>query len=439
MPKPITAAIVGAGHRSLTYAGYAQEHPEQLRIVAVADPDPVRRQMAASRFNIASDRQFETAEELAQRPQLADAVINGTMDSQHVATAVPLLEAGYHMLLEKPVATSEGELWQLAAAAKRTHRKLMVCHVLRYAPFYQAVYQQVRTGVLGEILNLQTVEHVSYHHMAVGFVHGKWNRQDRGGSSLLLAKCCHDLDLLVWLKGHQAAPRQVSSFGARQFFREEHAPPESGTRCLVDCPLEASCTYSARKLYLNHPQRWAFYVWGAHEDASNPGGQLSSEDQDRLLREDSPFGRCIWKCDNDVVDHQSVLIQYADGATATHNLIGGASRPTRTLHILGSEGELQGCFEDARFTLRRPDPRPGHEYAQQVIDTSAYADVHGAGGGHGGGDLRLVADFLDCLHDRPTDGTRTSLEQSLLSHLVGFRADAAMQQGCIQQVPLPQD
>ena len=210
---PVTAVIVGAGHRAVTYAAYSEQRPDRLRIVGVADPSELRRRRAAERFGVPESRRFASAEELAARPRFADAAINGTMDRLHVPTSVPLLDAGYHLLLEKPFATGKDEMRTLVEAAARGGSHVMVCHVLRYTPFYRAIKERVAAGVIGDLVSVQTVEHVSYHHMAVGFVRGKWRRADTG-SSMLMAKCCHDLDLIVWMKAG-SMPVAVSSFGSQ--------------------------------------------------------------------------------------------------------------------------------------------------------------------------------------------------------------------------------
>ncbi len=421
--KPITAVIVGAGHRALTYASYAEQHPDELQIVGVADLLERRRRQVAARFGLPANRCFATAEELAAQPRFADFVINGTMDHQHVPTSLPLLAAGYHILLEKPFATSPSEMWQLARAAKEHDRHVVICHVLRYAPFYVAIRQRVQAGEIGDILNVQTVEHVSYHHMAVGFVRGKWNKRSYCQSSMLMAKCCHDLDLIAWMKSG-IAPRSVASFGSNYQFRADKAPLGAGTRCLVDCPIEADCLYSARKHYIDHPHRWSFYVWDTLEHLENP----TLDDKIASLKGDNPYGRCVWKCDNDVVDHQSLVIEFADGATATHNMIGGTARPTRSIHLVGTHGEIQGVLEDSSFVVRHIDPRPGHEYTEETVDLRVGGDMHGAFGGHAGGDLRLVADFVKVVRGEPPSISTTTLADSINGHLIGFAADLAMEQ-----------
>lgn len=427
--QPLTAIIVGAGNRALTYASYALKHPDLLRIVDVADPVERRRLQAAKLYGLSPDACFTSAAELAKGGKRADVVINGTMDREHVPTSVPLLEAGYDLLLEKPFATNEDEVWQLASTARQHGNTVVICHVLRYTPFYRAIRQRLAQNAIGRVLNIQTTEHISYHHMAVAFIRGKWGNRERSGSSLLMAKCCHDMDLLAWMKSG-VAPRAVSSFGSLMYFRPERAPAGAGTRCLVDCPLEPECLYSAKKHYIDHPQRWRYYVWQELEHIRDP----TIEQKIESLKHSNPYGRCVWQCDNDVVDHQSVMVEFADGSTATHNMVGGAARPARSIHILGTHGEIEGIFEDSKFVVRSIDPRPGHEYSEEVVDLNVSGDMHGAFDGHGGGDLRLVEDFVRVLRGEAPSLSTTTLDDSINGHLIGFCADRAMEEKQVVEV-----
>ena len=256
--KPLTAVLVGLGHRALLYGSYALNHPDELTVVGLADPDRGRLERAAAMFVIPPERRFQTSEELAAQPRFADAAINGTMDRQHVPTTLPLLHAGYHILLEKPISPDQQELLHLLSVTRETQRVLMICHVLRYAPFYVAVRERVLNGEIGEIVSINSTERVSYHHMAVGFVRGKWRKRAES-NPMLLAKCCHDLDLICWMKSG-IEPRHVASHGNLMIFRPEKAPPGSGTRCLVDCQIESTCPYSARKYYVEQG-RGCFCAW----------------------------------------------------------------------------------------------------------------------------------------------------------------------------------
>jgi predicted dehydrogenase len=418
---PVTAIIVGAGHRSLIYASYAETYPDQLQITGIVEPDPVRRSLTAKRFNISDENCFESVEHLVHGSKIADAVINGTMDELHVKTTMPLLKAGYDILLEKPIATSEDDMLQLYQAANGYNRRVMICHVLRYAPFYSEIRKTVAAGEIGTVINIQTAEHVSYHHMAVSYIRGKWNSLESCKSSMLLAKCCHDLDIIAWMSG--AKPVKVSSFGSLTQFKPENAPEGSGYRCLDDCKIEAACTYSARKHYLEQG-RWGSYVWNNDHLGVNP----TDEEKINVLRTSSPYGRCVWHCDNDVVDHQSVIVEFEDGCTVTHNMIGATSRPCRTIHIIGTQGEIHGVLEDGYFSIRHPDVRAGHEYSERQIHVNVTNDSHG------GGDWRLVEDFVSVMRGEAPSISSTSLEKSIRGHQIGFAAEKSRLEGRVVDI-----
>lgn len=425
--KPITAIIVGAGHRSFVYSELAKTNPEMLKIVGVADPNPIRRKKAMDYFGFKEDMCFENAEELAKKGKLADTVINGTMDEQHLETAVPLLDAGYDMLLEKPFAPNEEEMRQIVNCAKKNNSKVMICHVLRYTPFYYAIKERIVNGEIGDIINIQTTEHVSYHHLSTSYIRGKWANSDKCHTSMLLAKCCHDLDIIMWMMS-ETKPKQISSFGGKFQFKPENAPKEAGTICMKDCPLVDTCVYSTKRLYIDHPDRWAFYVWDALEGKKN----ISIEDKIALMKSDSPYARCIYKCDNNVVDHQSVLINFESGATGTHNMVGGSAEPRREIHIIGTKGEIFGNFEESKFTVLKIDPSPdahNEECDVEEVDLRVTGDMVGAYGGHGGGDERLAADFVKFIRGEKPSLACTSIFDSVAGHLSVYLADKSRENG----------
>ncbi len=417
MTKKLTAVLVGLGHRTRLYGSYALYHPDELEIVGLADPNAERLARAASVFDIPPERCFESAEALAARPAFADAAINGTMDRLHVPTTLPLLQAGYHVLLEKPIAPSRSELLKLLATARETKRTLMICHVLRYAPFYVAIRRHVLDGTIGEVISIQTSERVSYHHMATAFVRGKWRRRDES-NPMLLAKCCHDLDLLCWFKSG-TRPLRVASYGDLTYFRPEKAPPGAGTRCLVDCQIEPECPYSAKKIYVERGL-WSFYAWESLEERE----PLTVADKLESLRTDNPYGRCVWHCDNDVVDHQTVIAEFADGTTATHIMSCGTARAARTIHLVGTAGEIEGVMEEGTFVIRHPSIA-GHDrptYREEQVKVNVTADMHG------GGDMRLVQDFVAVLRGESPSISTTSIEDSIYGHLIAYAADESMRQ-----------
>lgn len=432
MSKQITAIIVGAGHRALLYSLYALQHPEELKIVGVADPDPIRRRKTAEMHNFGEEMCFASAEDLVSRPKLSDAVINGTMDTQHIPTSLPLLRRGYDMLLEKPFAVNETEMWQLQKVAQETGRKVMICHVLRYAPFYAAIKERLLSGEIGDVINIQCTEHVSYHHLAVSFVRGKWGNEEKCGAPMLLAKCCHDMDLIMWLMSG-IAPRRVCSFGSDFQFDPAKKPEGAGKRCLADCKIEADCPYSARKHYIDHPDRWAFYVWDCLEHLASP----TIEDKVRSLKTDNIHGRCMWDCEHTVVDHQSVLIDFTNGATATLNMIGGASKPERNIHIIGTRGEIKGVFDDSVFVVRKLDNASEQGWTEETVDLKIGGDKSGMTGSHGGGDLRLVEDFVRVLQGQAPSISCTTINDSINGHLAVFRAERSRKTGQVVSMEEP--
>lgn len=425
--KPVTAVIVGAGHRAFVYSELAKTNPELLKIVGVADPNPVRRKKAMEYFGFSEDMCFNSAQALAEKGRLADAVINGTMDEQHLETAIPLLNAGYDMLLEKPFAVCEEDMRQIVDCAKKNNSKVMICHVLRYTPFYYAIKERIVNGEIGDIINIQMTEHVSYHHLSTSYIRGKWANSDKCHTTMLLAKCCHDIDLMMWFMS-ETKPVSISSFGSKFQFKPENAPANAGTICMKDCPLVDECVYSTKRLYIDHPDRWSFYVWDALEGIENP----TIDDKIALMKTDNPYARCIYKCDNNVVDHQSVLVNFASGATGTHNMVGGSAEPRRNIHIIGTKGEIFGNFEESKFTVLKINPSPdahNEECDVEEIDLRVTGDMVGAYGGHGGGDERLAEDFVKFIRGEQPSLACTSIFDSVAGHLCVYLADKSRENG----------
>lgn len=417
-PTPLRVILVGAGHRTMIYGGYAHAAPDRMRVVGVVDPDPIRREQAAVAFDIPPEAQWADIAEAPDAGRIASAAINGTMDRVHVATTIELLDKGYDVLLEKPIGTSAEEMLALADAAERTGGHVHVCHVLRHAPFYRRVRELLLDGAVGRIINIQMAENVAYDHMAVSYVRGSFSKASRSGSTMLLAKSCHDLDLMTWMMSG-VAPLRTTSVGSRMFFREENAPVGSGTRCLTDCAIEANCAYSAKRNYVDNGW-WPFYAWQSIEHL---GPEPTDEQKLESLRGDNPYGRCVWRTDTDLVDHQVVTVEFADGATGSLSMIGNAALPSRTIHIVGTDGELFGELHSGEITVRRI-PAGGPERA--LVEAHVVADGDDM---HGGGDLRLVADFVSVLAGEPPSLSTTTLTDSLNGHLIGFAAERARHEG----------
>lgn len=417
--KPVTAIIVGAGHRSMIYGGYSLKHPDELKIVGVAEPDEIARNICKEKFNIPDNMCFGSAEELAEHDRLADAVINGTMDKYHVPTSVPLLKKGYDMLLEKPFACSETELELLENTVKKYRNKVMICHVLRYSVFYKKIHDIISSGKIGSIISINTIEDVSYHHYVTSYVRGKWRNSDECGTSMLLAKCCHDIDLMIWMTGVDVKPLSVSSYGSNIYYNRNNAPKNSGERCMVDCPLNKTCPLSCEKIYLEIPFKWDWYVWQDMMDAPQ-------EEKLNYLKYKSPYGRCAFKCDNNVVDHQSLIVNFSTGALGIHTLNTNTAYSKRIIRIIGTKGQIEGEFENQRIKLSVIDPTKESDHLEENFDLS---DVASAFKNHGGGDVLLVSDFVKYIRGEEVSSSCTSLEDSLSGHRVIFAADKSMKLG----------
>ncbi|MGW0484400.1 Gfo/Idh/MocA family protein [Nonomuraea sp. NPDC003214] len=398
----VTLAVVGAGSRGTAYARHAVDSG-LARVVAVADPVASRR----DRFPGAAP--YGDWRELAALPRQADAVIIATQDRDHVEPAVRFAELGYDILLEKPMAVSEDDCRAIVAAAERSEAIFAVCHVLRYTPYTRALKALLDAGRIGEIVSVQHLEPVGWWHQAHSYVRGNWRRADES-TFMLLAKSCHDLDWLVHLMGRQV--RRVSSFGGLKHFRPENRPAGATARCL-DCPAEPGCPYSARRIYLPlaGQDRWPLSV--LTDDVSEQGVL-------EALRT-GPYGRCVYDCDNDVVDHQVVNMEFEGGATASFTMTGFTPAAHRQTRIFGTRGSIEGDGE----LLTVHDFVTGRA---ETVDTRATGDGTAAGG-HGGGDEGLVRAFLAAVSSRDRTPILSSPGESLHSHLIAWAAERSRLDG----------
>lgn len=420
MSRQISVILLGAGNRANIYASVSLNEPEMMKVVGIVDPDPVRRELMQRRYCVPLENCFEDVSELVKREKFADAVINGTMDHLHVKTSIPVLEKGYDLLLEKPFAVNEEEMDQLRACAQKYGSRVVIGHVLRYTDFYRAIKNHVLAGEIGKIISIETCEHVKYHHMAVSYVRGKWRSEKLCFAPMLLAKSCHDMDILLWMMS-ETKPVSVASFGGDFQFGPERKPKGAGTKCLVDCPYGETCRFSAKSNYLS-VDRWKQYVWKSLESE----GELTAERKETSLRTDNPYGRCVWDFERDGnVDHQTVIVNFANGATGTFSMIGGSAKAERNIHIVGTKGEIKGTFEDSRYVVRTMTPTARSGYTETEYDLKITGDMIGANGGHGGGDKKLVLDFLDYLNGEEPSVSCATLEDSVISHRIVFKAEEA--------------
>ncbi|MBR6164949.1 MAG: Gfo/Idh/MocA family oxidoreductase [Clostridia bacterium] len=400
--------LIGAGQRGMIYARTA--HAKGHEIAAVAEKDPVRRNTAAAEFGIPAARSFASGAELLAQPRMGEAAIIATMDRDHFREAVPAMEKGYHLLLEKPISPLPEETLAIERTAERTGRHVSVCHVLRYSPFFREIRNVITSGRIGRVITIQHNENIGNYHIAHSFVRGNWRRSDLS-SPLIMQKSCHDMDLLVWLAGSKCS--SVASFGDLTYFRAENAPEGSAERC-CDCSLRDSCRFSAYRCYLPLAGSW-------------PAAVLTEDQSEEGLREairTGPYGRCVYRCDNNVCDHQVTILKFENGITATFNLSGFTNRMTRTMKIMGEDGEIRASEAENVIEITRFSANATEKNGSEVIRPELVPS------GHSGGDSGIVDDFLSMLEGKHSESA-TEIHESVESHMMACAAEQARLTGAV--------
>jgi len=408
--EPLEAVLIGAGNRGrFTYAAYARRHPGRLRLVALAEPDPVRRRTVGDELGLPEEARLADWREALARPGRARAAIVATGDTLHVGPALAAFDAGLHVLLEKPIALSPAECVRVVEAAERSGLLLQISHVLRYAPFYTAVRRTIESGSLGDLVAVDMKEHVAHWHMTHSYVRGKFRRRSLA-APLLLAKCCHDLDLLAWFADRPA--RRVSSFGSLDHYRAGRAPAGAPTRCTDGCPVQSRCPHDAVRFYAGPDDALAsMWPWSDVSPDASRSARL------RAL-ETGPYGRCVYHCDNDVSDRQVVITEFDDGLAASFTVHGHGTHESRTLRLTGTLGELRGVLHRGVLEVTRHG-------SLEVERIEVPADPLG----HFGGDAGLLDHFTDVASRDAVSEARTSGRIALESHLLGFAAERARERG----------
>jgi predicted dehydrogenase len=409
MNYPVELALLGAGSRgTFAYGGYALAHPHLVRFVAVAEPDRARRERFAAEHGIPPERCFASWQDLLARPQLARALVNATMDRNHVASTLAALAAGYDVLLEKPMATTPDDCVRLVRAAEASGRLLQICHVMRYTLFWGRLHEILQSGRLGKIINIDHRENVAFWHQAHSFVRGNWGNSDTS-APMILAKCCHDMDILYWNMGLPV--RRLSAFGRLSHFRPENAPAGAPARCTDGCPAAEACPYYAPRLYLRADTSWP---------VSAISTDLSMEGRLRALRE-GPYGRCIYHCDNNVVDHHVVNMEFESDATLTFTMQGHSYNNVRTMRYDGTKATLRASEAANEITI--------YDHLTGTEETIRPGEVEG---GHGGGDTGVMNAFVATLAQ--STPVLTSARASLESHLMAFAAEQARTSGAMMDM-----
>lgn len=412
MSKKLKVALAGLGSRGKdTYAPTAKLFPDKMEIVAIADIDAAKVEEVAKEYHIPEEMCFSSAEELIAQEKLADIMFITTQDKQHVEQAIPALKKGYHLLLEKPISPKPEECREIVKVAKEYNRQVIVCHVLRYTPIYSKLKDVLDSGGIGEVVSVMSIENVGYWHQAHSFVRGNW-RNSETTSPMILQKCCHDMDLLLWLTGKTC--ESVSSFGDTYLFKKECAPEGAALRCMDGCKAKENCPYDAEKIYLEHHRigaKTGYKEWPLDVLTLHPSVETITE-----AIKTGPYGRCVYHCDNNVVDHQVVNLKMTDGTTISHTMCGFTATGSRYAKFMGTKGEIIADMTENTIKITVFGQKD-----TEVIDISKIASDFS---GHGGGDNRMVEEFLDMLINEtgPTKRT-TSVEQSVESHYCALAAE----------------
>lgn len=400
----VELAVIGAGNRGHDkYGEYIKSQEPAVKIVAVVDFDEEKRLRMAQRHGIPDNRQFKTTDEFFKAGKIADGVIVATPDREHTDLAINALTLGYHVLLEKPMATTPEECVSIVRAAEQSKTVLMICHVLRYTKFFSLLKEIIDSGRIGEIVTIQHNENIGYWHYIHSYVRGNW-RSSRASSPIILAKSCHDLDILLWLTGSRT--ENISSYGELSFFKESNAPKGAAKRCTDGCPVEKVCAFSAMKMYLGEYTGWPVSVISVDK----------SLNARRKALENGPYGRCVFHSDNDVCDHQVVGIEFGGGVTSAFTLSAFTLDNTRTIKVMGTKGLLRGHMDKWEVEVQE-----FLDFKKEVIKIEPCGNEPGSG--HGGGDGRLLDSFVEVVKTSDAKLSKTTARLSLESHMMAFAAE----------------
>jgi len=405
MTEPIKAVLLGAGGRGFfTFGGYASKNPQDLKFIAVAEPDEYRRNRFGDIHNISFENRFNSWEDLLKVPKLSSVLFNTTGDNTHYLSSMSAMEKGYDVVLEKPMASTSEECSNLVKKSDQLKKKLIIFHEMRYTSFFQKIYEIVHSGKLGEIITVEHRENVVYWHYVHSFVRGNW-RNTRDSAPFILAKCCHDLDLLFWVIGQKV--KKVSSFGSLKHFKLDQAPNSNvPDRCTDGCPVEDSCIYYAPRLYSGFAKN---YQRMFELDKLTSGKPL------REILSVSNYGRCVYKSDNNVVDNQIVNLEFENGVLASFITTAHTNKPSRSVRFDGTKGSLIGEFSSFGSEMTITDHMTSEE---ELVDLgSTYDDEN-----HGGGDDNMLRDIVVNLKNDLTV-SQNSVQDALESHLMALAAE----------------
>jgi predicted dehydrogenase len=417
--KILSVAIIGCGSRGFCYGIPMSKQEDKYKVVSVCDISKEKLARAKKEFSVGDAALFLDEKEFFKERR-ADVLVLATQDRDHVRQCVKALELGYDVLLEKPVSPLKSELEELLVAQKKYEKKVVVCHVLRYPPGLVKVKEILNSVVIGQLVRIESLEQVAYWHHAHSFVRGNW-RNDSETSPMIMQKCCHDLDLIQYYVG--AKCKSVYSVGSLKFFNSQNQPKDAANRC-AECKYINECPYSAENLYikrwklLGEPSfRWPFNV----VDSSNP----NTEESIRKAYSGNQYGRCVFACDNNVVDNQAVMMSFENGVEVSLVMTAFTAGAGRKITVHGTLGEIELLDEQdvLRVSVYGKEPIL-YKISELISGDDEFS--------HGGGDIRLVDDFYEVVANGKV--ADTSLEASVESHLIALAAEESRMTGKVVKI-----
>lgn len=418
LSNPLTAITLGAGSRGNVYGDYAVEYPDQLDIVGVAEPIPFRNERYTKKHNITPANRFNTWEDVFKKPKFADAVIISTPDTLHYGPCMAALKMGYDVLLEKPISPSEKECRDIMELTKKTGRIVAVCHVLRYSPYFIRLKELLQSGAIAEVVSLQHFEPIEHVHMSHSYVRGNWHNS-KESTPIILAKSCHDLDIIKWMLGKSS--KKIQAFGDLKWFTNKNAPQGSAARCTDGCAVEKTCPYSALKIYYRQRQRT--YVFDLPEEKEKEAEAIMN------YLKTTNYGRCVYRMNNDQCDHYTTNILFDDNITASFSMEAFTPWGGRRTRIMGSMGFIEGDM--TQFTIYNFSSGESKKFETKALDVANYKNE-----GHGGGDWRLVANWIQAVAQQNPTLLTSTIDNSIESHVMGFAAELSRKESRVMDIKM---
>lgn len=413
--KKLKVILIGAGNRGGVYTDVMSDLPEQFQVVAVAEPRDSRRERIQQKHNLPDNMCFTDYKPLLALGKIADIALIATMDRDHFEPAMMAIDLGYDLMLEKPITPTPEECIALTENAKKHGVRVVICTVLRYTPLFIKLKEIIDSGRIGKVMSINHEECVEFVHQSHSFVRGNWGNSERS-SVMLLQKSCHDMDILQWLLGKKC--KKVQSFGSLSYFTAENAPEGAPERCIEGCPVGDTCIYNSVKLYLESDSNW-------FRSAATKLVKSTDEDVKKSLLE-SNYGKCVFHCDNDVVDHQTVNMLFEDDVTVTFTM-NAFNTGGRYINIYGTKGEI-------RAALKGDAPIRVYDIVSKETEEIPSSGTDGVLGGHGGGDAGIVRTLYSYMVGEYNGVSVPTIEESCYNHLITFAAEHARNTGTVVDV-----